>query len=291
MGRHAVGEWLRRSRPCVRLFRGFLTHAECDRLRNLALPHLEPTRIDAGDMSSVRRSALGAWLPRSDANAGLWRRLDISSADAALVGQVEHRIARASGVPLINGEPSQVLRYSVGDRYSLHPDFLDPSDEIGLANGGQRKATFLIYLCTLPLNAGGRTIFPKCEPPLHVQPRAGDAIMWRNVHLDGRHVDVHSMHASEPVRQVGACPMEKWVFSKWLRKRRFAVDIAAFDRTAAQRRADKSTKRARQLNAQRRHYSTAQSVLCAPAATVYSCGLCAVIPGRGFGLREARLEW
>ena len=67
----------------------------------------------------------------------------------------------ASGIPRAHGEPCQVLRYRPGEEYKRHPDFFDPADTEELRNGGQRMATFIIYLSTLPRSSGGSTVFPR----------------------------------------------------------------------------------------------------------------------------------
>jgi prolyl 4-hydroxylase len=232
-----AGQLLSRA-PRVRLFQRFISPDECSRLRSVARLHLEPTEIhNEFDPTATKRTALGAWLPRSDTEALLWRSLGIARADARLFQKIERKIAHVTSIPIANGEPPQILKYPVGGEYSRHPDFLDPHDAGELANGGQRQATFLIYLNTLADDGGGRTMFPRCIPPLRVQPRAGDALLWYNVLEDGRSVDERSVHASEPVVQAGHRPSEKWVLSKWLRQRRYEVNISAFRQAAQKRKA------------------------------------------------------
>eukprot|EP00966_Prymnesium_polylepis_P204673 4741542-Prymnesium_polylepis.1 len=86
--------------------------------------------------------------------------------------------------------------------------------------------TCLLYLNDVPVGCGGATWFPKAD--LRVQPRAGRAIVWRNVRPNGA-VDPDSIHAGELVRRGratggGSEVREKFVFSKWVRARPFAVD-------------------------------------------------------------------
>ena len=143
---------------------GFLTPVECSLLRQLARPKLAPTAAEdwAGTGAHRQRSASGCWLPRRDTPAHAWASFGGPGTPAArLVGLIEARIARATGIPLDHGEPAQLLRYRRGEAYSLHPDFFDPADAANLRNGGQRVATFLVYLSTVDPAHGGATVFPR----------------------------------------------------------------------------------------------------------------------------------
>ena len=228
--------WLSPSRPRVRLFKGFLRPAECATLRAAAASHLRPVEIhNEFNANATRRSAHGAWLPRSDVAAkhALWRSLGFTDLEAEVISRVERRIANAAGIPLIHGEPSQIIRYRAGSEYTEHPDYFDPHDTEELANGGQRVATFLVYLSTVASGAGGHTVFARAsDGPLRIRPREGDAVLWHNVLEDGR-PDVRSVHSSETVKRVEP-RAEKWVLSKWLRQRPYEVDVAAFRHSAAQ---------------------------------------------------------
>ena len=201
-------------RPRVSLHHGFLSAEEC-----AALIQMASARLGDCDVNAARghlRTSDGCWIPRSDLPS-VWR----TKWQHDLVETVEDRIAHATGFPLHNGEPSQIMRYTTGAQYSLHPDFFDPGDRLALANGGQRCATLLIYLSSVPADDGGATFFPRAR--LRVQPSMGDALLWHNTDPDGR-IDPRSVHASEPVRPRAV----KWVLSKWLRAHRFTVDCHGF---------------------------------------------------------------
>lgn len=201
-------------RPRVSLYHGFLSPEECTALIQMASARLGGCEVNA--TRGHRRSSDGCWIPRSDLPS-VWS----TEWQRNLVAAVEDRIALATGIPLHNGEPSQILRYTRGAEYSLHPDFFDPADRRALANGGQRCATLIVYLSSVPVDDGGATFFPRAR--LRVQPSLGDALLWHNTDPGGR-VDPRSVHASEPVRSRAV----KWVLSKWLRARRFTVDCRGF---------------------------------------------------------------
>jgi len=206
-------------RPRILLFEHFLSHVECELLMGAAAPQLQQARVSGMAQDVVRRTASGCWLPRSDSAAAL-----------DVVRSIECRIAGVTGIALSHGEPCQLLRYSHAEYYSLHPDFYDPRDAMSLSNGGQRIATFIVYLSDVPLECGGATVFPHAAARggVSVQPKAGRAILWHNTLPSGR-PDLRSVHASEPVRRTHSYPEpEKWALSKWLRQRPFHVDPRAF---------------------------------------------------------------
>ena len=191
-------------------------------------------------VAAPTRSSTGCWLPRHDCDRSAWRSFEgVSHEDIGLLKRVELYLADACGLPPCNGEPAQVLRYRTGQRYDVHPDFFDPRDSNSLANGGQRVATCLLYLTTLPRDAGGCTSFPRARVStavsglrsashgLRVRPVAGRAIVFHNTRPDGG-IDPMSIHAGEPVRgRRGAHNVEKWLLSKWMRQREYHVDGAA----------------------------------------------------------------
>ena len=214
-------------RPRVRQLDGFLSLAECNALRRLASGRMGACTLLAEASSQHERSSTGCWLPRYDSPKSTWHDSGASEEDIALLGRVELSLAKACGHPASHGEPAQILRYRVGQQYEPHPDFFDPRDREALVNGGQRLLTCLVYLTTLPDSCGGATWFPKAD--LRIQPVAGRALIWHNCQGNGA-VDPDSVHAGELVSRPtdGGEVREKWVLSKWVRRRPFEVDHSAF---------------------------------------------------------------
>lgn len=142
-------------------------------------------------------------------NSGM--AFDFAHSDMVLV-LLRERIARAVGLPAVGLEPTQVLHYSVGQKFEPHFDYLDPArpgHRADLAESGQRIATFLIYL-----NdgfEGGETEMPSIGMKRRGAP--GEALFWANVTPDGR-PDVSTLHAGLP-----PISGEKWVLSQWCRNR------------------------------------------------------------------------
>lgn len=132
----------------------------------------------------------------------------------ALVTEIEARLEALTGIPVSHGEPMQILHYGPENRYLPHHDYFDatsPGSARVLATGGQRIATFVIYLNDV--EGGGDTVFP--EQNLSVKPHRGSTVYFE--YMNGRgDLDSRCLHSGAPVTAG-----EKWVLTKWLRERPF----------------------------------------------------------------------
>lgn len=125
---------------------------------------------------------------------------------------VQLRMATAAGIPLSHAENLTVLRYRPGEEYRPHRDYRPPgSIERDRPEAGNRRRTICVYL-NEP-EAGGETEFPVAG--LTVKPRAGRAVVFDNLHADGR-PDTDSLHAGLPVQRG-----EKWLATLWIRQGRY----------------------------------------------------------------------
>jgi hypothetical protein len=120
------------------------------------------------------------------------------------------RIAGATRFARPSLEETNVLHYSVGQEFSRHFDFYEPSQKanaIEIAANGQRVGTFLLYLNTE--YEGAETDFPVVG--WRYRGRPGDALFFMNVD-DKCMPDRRTMHA-------GLAPTagEKWLLSQWIR--------------------------------------------------------------------------
>ncbi|MCO5566601.1 hypothetical protein L7F22_020278 [Adiantum nelumboides] len=140
-----------------------------------------------------------------------------------MIEAIEKRISIYSMVPVENGELLQILRYEQGQFYRPHHDYF--ADEFSIQRGGQRVATFLMYLTEGML--GGETYFPwvgdntcSCggeeKRGTCIEPRQGDALLFWSQKLDGT-VDSATSHGSCTVLEG-----EKWSATKWLRQKEFS---------------------------------------------------------------------
>ncbi|HZC37417.1 MAG TPA: 2OG-Fe(II) oxygenase [Sphingomicrobium sp.] len=186
--------------PRIRVIEQFATAAECRWIIASARPRLAPAAVFDEETGGQKKDA-------SRDNSYLVLRIGEMN---VLTEVIRHRISAATGLPVPLFEPSQVLHYSIGQRFKPHYDFLDPANPAyrdDLARFGQRVATFLIYLNDN--YGGGETSFP--EIGLDYRANAGDALFFASVTRDGR-PDPTTLHAGLPPTSG-----EKWVFSQWIR--------------------------------------------------------------------------
>ena len=185
------------TRPRLVLFRNFLSHQECDSLIRLARD-----RIEASEVIDMQNGATRHDEGRTSSGMNFQR------AETPLIERIEKRIVALLRWPYEKGEALQVLRYRAGQEYQPHFDYVDPTQPGAgpfLARGGQRVATFLMYLNT-PEDGGG-TNFP--DAGLEIAAHKGSALFFS---YDRPDPNTLTRHGGMPVRAG-----EKWVATKWLR--------------------------------------------------------------------------
>ena len=110
-------------------------------------------------------------------------------------------------------EPTNVLRYEVGQQYGAHYDIIRPDEaqnfEADLRAHGQRRVTVLVYLNEG--YEGGETEFPRLKQRFKGKP--GDALIFWNLSA-ANELERDSLHAGLPVTRG-----EKWLLSQWVRER------------------------------------------------------------------------
>jgi prolyl 4-hydroxylase len=178
------------AQPFVRAVRGLLAPEDCQYLRAMAEPHLQPSfvvdpRTGARIPHPVRTSSGMSFGP---------------AGEDLVVHKINRRLARITGSDVAWGEPLHVLRYAPGEQYRPHVDALP-----GVAN--QRRWTVLCYLNDG--YGGGETQFDLIG--LTFAGREGDALVFRNVDEEGR-PDPATRHAGLPVTR-GI----KWLATRWIR--------------------------------------------------------------------------
>lgn len=213
-GKISVLSWT----PRITQLHNFLTDEECEYLKNVSHPFLEPAVIvDRKTGKNIVSSY------RSNTGTFLTRRQD------PIVARVERRIAQVTMIPEQNGEGLQILKYVDGQQYGEHTDYFDDAWNADPSLGGQRVATMLMYLSTP--GEGGETVFPYAQNRVSgpewsdcalkgfaAKPVKGNALLFYNLKTDGQ-PDKASTHAS--------CPTwagEKWVATKWLRQGPYVIN-------------------------------------------------------------------
>lgn len=205
--------------PQVYVFDGFLSHEECDELKEFALPSLAPAvvinRTTGANFKDKVRTNMQMYVSNQD------------SREHPLISTIVQRMYDLARIPMGHGEALQIGRYQEGQFYEPHFDS-EPAAQV------VRKATVLVYL-EAP-QSGGHTIFPKrhaclghegflacCNESIGVAdgggisiaPAKGKAILFYSHDLDGRH-NRWAVHGSCPV-ETG----EKWVSQQWFRMEAF----------------------------------------------------------------------
>lgn len=198
--------------PRALLFPKLASKEQCETIIALAKSRLSPSSLafrkgETADNTKDTRTSSGTFLSAKQDKSGS-------------LGWVEEKMARVTMIPRSHGEPFNVLRYEIGQKYNSHYDFFNPS-EYG-PQKSQRMASFLLYLSDV--EEGGETMFPfegyqnmnigydyKQCIGLKVKPQQGDALLFYSMFPNGT-FDKTSLHGSCPVLKG-----EKWVATKWIR--------------------------------------------------------------------------
>ncbi|KAK4477639.1 hypothetical protein RD792_016880 [Penstemon davidsonii] len=202
--------------PRAFIYRGFLTHKECDHLISLAKGKLEKSMVADNESGKSIESEVRT-------SSGMF----LQKAQDEIVSGVEAKIAAWTFLPPENGESIQILHYENGQKYEPHYDYFH--DKANLKLGGHRVATVLMYLSDVEI--GGETVFPESEAKdrqpkgddwsecakegYAVKPYKGDALLFFSLHPNAT-TDPRSLH--------GSCPVikgEKWSATKWIHVRAF----------------------------------------------------------------------
>ena len=195
--------------PLIRRLPGVVHPLVLDAVIALAAPLVKRSQIVDARTGEVRADPM-----RNSSHVTLGPRQHDHVLEA-----LERCISRVSGVPTLNGEFLQILRYRRGEEFRPHVDYFNESGAgayRSLADGGQRAQTVLMYLNDD--YDGGSTCFP--ELGLDVKGRRGDMLHFHNLGADGRgHRD--SLHAGMPVTTG-----EKWLLSQWIRSDSYPARLA-----------------------------------------------------------------
>ena len=121
--------------------------------------------------------------------------------------RVSDRIETVTGIPQVNYENFQILKYETGQRYRRHHD-MSNSDNTKLS--GPRILTFFLYLSDV--EAGGGTSFPDLTPKVTMMPKKGSAILWPSVMDDNpTRRDSRTHHEALPVEEGLKYAANHWI--------------------------------------------------------------------------------
>jgi prolyl 4-hydroxylase len=195
--------------PLIRRFTDVIPSHLLQLMIRLATPLVQPSRIADPDSREERADPR-----RNSSNVTFGPRQHDH-----VLETLERSISRVSGLPVLNHEFLQIIRYRVGEEFRPHVDYLGENayeSHESAAERGQRSQTVLLYLNDG--YTGGETIFPRLR--IEVKGRAGDLLHFHN--LDDRGVGHRdSLHAGKVV-----LAGEKWIMSQWIRTRSYADRVA-----------------------------------------------------------------
>lgn len=195
--------------PLIRTLPGVIHPLVLDSVINLAAPLVRRSQIVDARTGEVRADPM-----RTSSHVTLGPRQHDHVLEA-----LERCISRVSGVPVLNGEFLQILRYRPGEEFRPHVDYFNTGAAgayQSLADGGQRAQTVLMYLNDE--YTGGSTCFPELR--LDIKARRGDMLHFHNLGADGLgHRD--TLHAGRPVTAG-----EKWLLSQWIRSENYPARLA-----------------------------------------------------------------
>lgn len=199
--------------PKVGIYHQFISQEEALHLIGLARSRLAPSEVVSLEGSSSiynpGRSSYTAFLKKSE---------------DTIVKNIEERVAGLLGCELSQIEPLQIVRYQFGQEYKPHHDYFS-QEQLKIQNHNQREHTLLIYLNTLPLEAGGYTAFPRLF--IACLPSAGAALYFQNLRAHSSYTEEATLHAGTPILIEG---VEKWACNVWVRERPWDPN---FEREAA----------------------------------------------------------
>ena len=192
--------------PEILLVKNFLTHAECDHLIKAGEPFLKASTVcsEEGDKVSDARTS---W------TASIGSELITENKQDKILLDIYKRAAEFCMRPIVNIEPIQMVRYTSGQFYNPHFDFLDESLDIykkQVELNGQREITFFIYLNDVPDGIGGETYFPEIDKK--IKGKKGDAVFWYN--MKNGETDKRTLHGGTEISEGVKYGLNIWVRTK-----------------------------------------------------------------------------
>lgn len=189
--------------PVVAVLHNILSENECSQIIESYRNDNRLTRASV-HKKDTETGLHGPVVHRSRTNSAMFIELD----ENPIITLLEERISNVTGIPIENGELSQILYYQLNQEYTPHDDFLWDQDlNSRVPEWGQRIATVVTYLNDV--KQGGATHFPNLD--ITVPARAGTAVYFEYTNSRGAST-TKCHHAGMPV-----IDGEKWAVSKWFR--------------------------------------------------------------------------
>ena len=120
---------------------------------------------------------------------------------------------KLTGLPVSHFEEPQIVRYEMGQQFSWHGDAIPISMQ---QEGGNRLATFIVYLNSLPAVAGGATAFRDLK--YQCKPDMGKALLFFPCYADGS-PDDRTFHCGQVAMET------KYIAQIWVHERPYKSDL------------------------------------------------------------------
>jgi len=177
--------------PWVVTLDNFLSNEECDHLIKLG----QFRGYDRSELENEEEEDEDEEQYRTSENT--WCKDECN--EDPVVTNILERISNITGIPEDNSEYLQLLKYTEGQFYKTHHDFIEDSNE---DPDGPRLITVFLYLNDV--EEGGATRFNDLSSnniglSLDIQARKGMALIWPSVEDDPTILDERTYHEALPV--------------------------------------------------------------------------------------------
>ena len=170
-----------------RVLKNVLSKQECDHIRKIAEPNLQPSTIGGDyEINNSERKSETAWLKASE---------------DPIVDKLIRKCISTTDRPFANCEDLQVLRYKPGGFYKPHQDAF-------CEDKNRRMYTFIIALNDE--YEGGETVFPNIKRRYRLE--KGDALFFNTLN-NYECITKKALHGGAPVKSG-----EKWICNLWVHK-------------------------------------------------------------------------
>jgi prolyl 4-hydroxylase len=169
----------------------FLDEAECAWVIELIHAQNQPSTLSSYEADASFRTS---------------RTCNLDGMGGEAMKAIDDRICKMLSIDPSYSEGIQGQYYAVDQEFKAHTDYFE-ANEIGRFGGqmGQRTFTFMIYLNAV--DEGGETDFVRLG--VKFKPQLGMAVVWNNLHTDGR-PNEDTMHHARPVTKGYKAIITKW---------------------------------------------------------------------------------
>jgi prolyl 4-hydroxylase len=192
--------------PDIILIKNFLSNEECDHIIKIGDPHVKKSEVCGYGGSRPDKN-------RTSMTAHIGKKFITKDKKDPILVNVLKKASNYGKLPEENIEPIQLVRYTPGQYFKPHYDYLDRKITMykeNIAKNGQRELTFFVYLNDVPDELGGKTAFPKLNKEF--KGSKGDAVFWRNM-VNGED-DKRMLHSGTELKKGIKYGLNIWVREK-----------------------------------------------------------------------------